>query len=206
VVTVRGSLVHGNAVRGIDAYYCTVTVEQTTVSNNGGGGVYLTESDFVIENCLVVGNGSIGTTCNIGNKVGGVRVNGNGTAAADRLVNNTIAENAACNTIAPGVQCDPGTTLDVRNTIAWGNVTGAGDPQIGGAGCTTTTSWVQGVGGATDPYFKGGSPFDYHLQTSPPDANTSPCINAGTAAGAPAVDLEGKARTNTPDIGCYEAQ
>ncbi len=39
---------------------------------------------------------------------------------------------------------------------------------------------------------------DYYLQ---PD---SPCIDAGTAEGAPGTDIQGKARTGKPDLGAYE--
>ena len=206
VLAVRRCIMHDNPIRGIEANQCTVAVIQSIIHDNPGGGIFLTDSDFVIENCLVYRNGSTGTSCNNTNKVGGVRISGNGTATTDRFVNNTVADNNACNSIPAGVQCDPATTVDVRNSIVWANITGSADPQLGGTGCTTTSSWVQGAGGATDPFFKGGAPFDYHLQTSPPDANSSLCINAGTAIGAPAVDLDGKDRTNTPDIGCYEAQ
>ena len=43
-----------------------------------------------------------------------------------------------------------------------------------------------------------GEPGDYHLQAG------SPAIDAGTADGAPTVDLENRARDARPDIGAYE--
>jgi hypothetical protein len=49
---------------------------------------------------------------------------------------------------------------------------------------------------SADPLFVGVS--DLHLQAG------SPCVNAGTPAGAPKVDFDGKARDDKPDIGAYE--
>jgi hypothetical protein len=51
-----------------------------------------------------------------------------------------------------------------------------------------------------DPVFVGGSPYDLHLQ------GTSPCIDEGTAAGAPSVDLDGDPRPSGDgyDMGAYE--
>src|SRR5450759_3576747 len=47
-----------------------------------------------------------------------------------------------------------------------------------------------------DPMFVGAS--DFHLQSS------SPAKGAGTATGAPTVDLDGKTRPNPPAIGAFE--
>ena len=48
-----------------------------------------------------------------------------------------------------------------------------------------------------DPLFV-SYPTDVHLQ------GASACINAGTAIGAPAKDMDGKVRDATPDIGADE--
>jgi hypothetical protein len=42
------------------------------------------------------------------------------------------------------------------------------------------------------------APGDFHL------GPTSACINAGTNAGAPLADYDGKARDTKPDIGAFE--
>jgi hypothetical protein len=49
---------------------------------------------------------------------------------------------------------------------------------------------------SADPLFVG--PPDYHLGPG------SPCANAGTTAGAPKTDFDGKARDDRPDIGAFE--
>jgi hypothetical protein len=73
-------------------------------------------------------------------------------------------------------------------------------------GVLTSTAVIDALGPGTyagtrsvDPLFVGAA--DYHLQA------TSMCIDAGTAAGAPATDFEGDARPTgaAPDIGYDEA-
>ncbi|HVE83161.1 MAG TPA: choice-of-anchor Q domain-containing protein, partial [Myxococcales bacterium] len=49
-----------------------------------------------------------------------------------------------------------------------------------------------------DPLFRSYATFDWHLDAG------SPCINQGTATGAPALDIDGDPRDATPDIGCDE--
>jgi hypothetical protein len=49
---------------------------------------------------------------------------------------------------------------------------------------------------SADPTFVGAG--DLHLQPG------SPCVNAGTPAGAPKIDFDGKARDDKPDIGAFE--
>jgi hypothetical protein len=49
-----------------------------------------------------------------------------------------------------------------------------------------------------DPMFADAASGDYHLGVG------SPCIDAGTPAGAPAADVEGTPRDAAPDMGAYE--
>jgi hypothetical protein len=73
-------------------------------------------------------------------------------------------------------------------------LTGAGQP-------LTTPASVNALPGAAgnisaDPMFVG--PTDLHLGPA------SACVNAGTPAGAPRTDFDGKMRDDKPDIGAYE--
>ena len=80
----------------------------------------------------------------------------------------------------------PADPVQVDHALIW-NV--KGDPCPTGAGDV-----------CADPQLAGGSMdgFDGHLTPA------SPAVNAGTAAGVPATDLEGTARDAQPDIGAYE--
>jgi hypothetical protein len=51
---------------------------------------------------------------------------------------------------------------------------------------------------SVDPMFVKATDLDFHLGPA------SMCANAGTKLGAPAADLDGKARDGKPDIGAYE--
>jgi hypothetical protein len=71
----------------------------------------------------------------------------------------------------------------------------------GGGAMKSTAAMVDALPGASgnisaDPMFAGAN--DLHL------AAGSACINAGTAAGAPRTDYDGKARDDKPDLGAYE--
>jgi len=67
------------------------------------------------------------------------------------------------------------------------SVNGAGDMQAGG-------------NISSDPFLASYGTFDWHLDAG------SPCIDQGTAAGAPPADIDGQPRDATPDIGCDEWQ
>jgi len=51
---------------------------------------------------------------------------------------------------------------------------------------------------SSDPFLSSYGTFNWHLDAG------SPCINQGTATGAPVADIDGELRDATPDIGCDE--
>ena len=113
------------------------------------------------------------------------------------LVNGTIADNSLDG--CPILDFDTVSSIRVLNSIIWNS----GFIACGGGGgtCNITYSDIEGgwtgTGNIdTDPLFVGGG--DYHLQAG------SPCIDQGTAVGAPAADVEGTPRDATPDMGAYE--
>jgi hypothetical protein len=113
------------------------------------------------------------------------------------LVNGTIANNSLNG--CPILDFDTVSSIRVLNSIIWNS----GSIACGGGGgtCNITYSDIQGgwpgTGNIdTDPLFVGGG--DYHLQVG------SPCIDKGTAVGAPTHDIEGTPRDAAPDMGAYE--
>ena len=122
-------------------------------------------------------------------------------------MNVTIADNVRSNAgtiTGSGIYAESAATVAVTNSISWNNNSGD-EVSVSSATANINYSCIRngyaGTGNiSSNPVFI--SPTDYHLQI------TSPCINAGTLAGAPAFDLENNPRPQpaltNPDMGCYE--
>jgi hypothetical protein len=112
-----------------------------------------------------------------------------------QIVNDTFAFNDGALVFQPVLGSNNQTVnVKVQNSIFWMNGSHFGDmggPAFSPASLTVITS-LMGV----DPLFV--SAQDVHLQAG------SPAINAGTASGAPTVDIDNGLRDNSPDIGAYE--
>ncbi|MFN2167945.1 MAG: FG-GAP-like repeat-containing protein, partial [Anaerolineae bacterium] len=165
-----------------------LTVVDSRIVNNqaeqGAGGIRVHHGTLILSNTLVAGNrGAMG-----------VHLNGAGW-----IVNATIAHNDG------GVllNTDAGGTLAITNSVIYYNqwpisIEGNGAGQV-------TYSDVEGgwpgVGNlASNPAFVDASGGDYHLYP------WSPCIDAGTAVGAPDHDLDGVPRPQNAgyDAGAFE--
>jgi len=202
-----------------------VTIRFSTITGNwadcSGGGVEVNSdwgpAHLTVEDSVVVDNGS-------GGDAGGVSVWHTGAHLTNTLIisntasnasalriedsdvtiqNCTIADNqggVAVNAYDTDAQAD---ALIVRNSIVWGNINTSLACTV--QTCTVTYSDIEGGWPGTgnidaDPLFRDPDNGDYHL------AAGSPCIDAGTPAGAPTHDLEGTPRDATPDMGAYEWQ
>jgi hypothetical protein len=113
-----------------------------------------------------------------------------------QIVNDTFAFNTGGALVFPVVLGSNNQTSNVKvqNSIFWMNGNHFGDmggPAFSPASLTVITSLI-----GVDPLFV--SAQDLHLQAG------SPAINAGTASGAPTVDIDNGQRDNSPDIGAYE--
>jgi hypothetical protein len=129
------------------------------------------------------------------------------------LVNNIFAFNADPSGEPTGIYLGPGVNLvredhNLYYSRADGEITaefvsGREDPDFTRAEIADG-SWTASTGQGQndimdDPLFGSGWPeVDLHLQTG------SHTVNAGSAEGAPANDIEGHPRDTTPDIGAYE--
>jgi hypothetical protein len=144
-----------------------------------GGGIYTRYGACVIYNNVISNN--------VAFPGGGIRC----ASANPTIYNNTIVGN-----LANGVSYYLSGTKPIVNCIVWDN----GDDL---SGCTAQYSCVQdgdaGVGNtAADPLFVNAAAGNYRLSAG------SPCADTGSAAAAPATDLDGAPRDSTPDMGAYE--
>jgi hypothetical protein len=154
-----------------------------------GGGMDNYNASFAITNSTFQAN-SAGTG-------GGGMINGDCTVS---LVNCTFYGNSAREG-AGGMSNGSYSSVEIKNCIIWG-----GSPQeIIGSGTVVTYSNVQGgfegEGNIdADPLFAGAVGGDLRLRAD------SPCIDAGTATGAPDYDLFGIPRPQGAgvDMGAYE--
>ena len=155
-----------------------------------------TSGSLTITNCLIYKNGHTNPFW----RTGGIDI----CSGSNAIVNTTIVENNAIG-CGGGLYAEYCNTT-VKNCILWGNTVSGNLKQIFlyiDASVSFTYSDVQGgwsgVGNINvNPLFVNPSAADYHLQS------VSPCINTGTASGAPSNDIEGNPRDAIPDIGAYE--
>ncbi|WP_425421180.1 right-handed parallel beta-helix repeat-containing protein [Phaeodactylibacter xiamenensis] len=222
----------GNAGGGVYNFFGTNTLSNSTVSGNSasnfGGGVYTWNGSNTLSSNTVAGNtanngGGIFTTFgnhtltnntvtgNSGSFGGGIHT----SESVNRLTNNTVAGNSASNGGGMYIFRSNNT---LTNNIIWGNNSGLFvlSSTLPGLSSTLTVNHNIIQGGFTggnnnldaDPLFvtpqspgqnTGG---DYRLLPC------SPAIDAGTATGAPANDLDGNPRPANAgiDLGAYEFQ
>ncbi|MFZ2655397.1 MAG: PA14 domain-containing protein, partial [Victivallales bacterium] len=157
-----------------------------------GGAVMASSSPVMIENCFIAKNSS---------SYGAVSSD-TGASDAVTVSSCTIADNISMSAGAGGLYFSGTTPCTVVNTVLWNN----GNSHIGGATAPSVTfSDVQGGYAGTgninlDPVFVDALTNDYHLK------DESPCIDAGTSAGAPAGDIDEYTRpyADECDIGADE--
>jgi hypothetical protein len=184
----------------------------------GGGGVVGYDGLLTIIDSFITGNYFSGDAAAGGVRAGGSALVMINTVVADNhgdpgiglpgihtnndltLVNVTVANNDGDIVFNP----QPAATLMITNTIVYSHAAIHLTSCPSGSVCSVNYSdieseWTGGTGNISqDPLFVDAADGDYHLQTG------SPCIDAGTSAGAPAVDIENTARDAKPDMGAYE--
>jgi hypothetical protein len=206
----------GGVCIDIDAVIMVPVIVRCVISDNvasgpwseGGGlsfsGDALAGTPVMVANSLITGNSAATSG-------GGVHFKNSSHVG---MVNCTVCDNSAGSiTLGQQLHCDDGTALTVTNCILWNDasnyeapvaLTGSSQLTISYSntwngtyginvfsGCTLDFDYDTNIGwdwinGEDEPLFAGAG--DYHLTAA------SPCIDTGTATGAPGDDIDGQPR------------
>ena len=200
-----------------------VTLERCRIIGNASvnyypGLAFTRVAGAALTNCCVAANSS-----SLFDAAGVACIGGGGV----RLVNCTVAENNA-----RGLTCRDSATVELLNCIVWNNIDGSAAVEAGSTlsasySCIKGATVWEGDGNINlDPLFVWPGTYDFqqmyefvvdgrqykapnmivHAPNLEPRPG-SPAIDAGTAAGAPASDLAGRARPFGAgiDMGAYES-
>jgi len=193
--------IRNNPGGGISAAGGLLTIAQSSISSNLGGGITLLESSrFDIVDSVFFANGSLSSA------TGAITI---AVDAVDgnRLEFNTFYDNIAQSGVGAAIQCSAGIFV-ARNNILYGNGTLASPQQIGGS-CGHAYSIVlpgvlpAGPGNkAADPRLINPEAGDFHLGAG------SPAIGASDPrsdlCGAAAIDFDGVPRAKPVAIGAFQ--
>ncbi len=180
-------------------------------ANDEGGSIACgSGSSPLISNCLFLNNGALGG--------GALSIQGGGSA---KIINCTFLHNIAREgSVGGAVRCSKGHT-EITNCLFWNNVTygGLGNQialqNLSNSPTRVTIAHCNVMGGREDIYVDSECRLDWgpgNMDVDPqltPDGHLragSPCLDAGTPLGAPAVDWEAEPRSSAAgvDIGCDE--
>jgi hypothetical protein len=184
-VTVVESVIRDNGGAGVFGSNCDVTVRRTKVHNNSAGGLWLSQGQYTITNCLITKNDGIG----------GVLLATPQPAGSTSFEHNTVYDNDSAGTYS-GVECSGGNST-LTNSIVSGN-----DKQE--TNCPTTTSNTsENATGA------GSCQMTAPLTDQIPIAKPTPpdCVGQGSTTTL-TLDHDNRPRTQggDSDLGAFEVQ
>ena len=185
-VTLQDVLLDKNQALGLFASSGRVVARRSAFNNNNEGGILLNATSFLIENCMVMGNGAPGAG---GSPTGGIAIQAP-VSTSDTVQFTTVAGNSASDGSTGGIQCTTTTTtpLTLSNNIVSNNAPTALAQVVVGVQCSYTYSdifpgtLVPGTGnGSADPKLMG----DGHLMPN------SPAIDAALPTATLKIDYFG---------------
>jgi len=214
-ITITDSVVENNHDGGIVLFNTQAAISGCTITGNefvNGGGIFVSDSDSTITNCIIANNRVNGlgggvyvaynactiTNCTITGNFGGLGGGISATCSAAPIVTNTILWNNKSN---DADEIYVGDFLSSSTcTISYSVIGGGIDSVVVKPGCRIY--WGDGLIDA-DPVFVDPAAADYHIPF------VSPCRSAGSrsAPALPDCDFEGDPRLGMslcPDIGADE--
>ena len=206
--TIANNMISGNSARiagggGIYSGWCSPKILNNTVTGNSasiGGGISCDDhSSPTVSNNTISGNHA--------DDGGGIYC---GSYSSPTIANNTISGNW-CWRNGAGIFCDFSSPMIFNNVVSlnssgiyvYGYIPGMRLPAFGYNDVYNPNSYnysgfidQTGINGniSADPLFRDAANGDYHLEWD------SPCVDAGTNEGAPAIDLDGIARPIDGDL------
>lgn len=188
----------GNQGLGLSAQGGTVTISQSTISANPGGGISISNAAFDITNNFIYRNGN-STTATVGGASIAPMASSASVFAFNTVVDNQIQNSGA---LAGGVFCDTSGFAAANNIVARNYV--SNDPNRANANtsgiCTFPTSTLS-VSLAGIAFVRpDDNPYDYHLLAG------SSAIDQATTQSTVGVDVDGDVRPQgaQKDIGADE--
>ena len=192
--------VTNNQGRGIVADSGSLTLTQSTLSGNTGGGLSMLNGTFVVVGNVFSNNGS-----QIAN-IGGVTIT-TPQNAVNRLELNSFSRNQVIDGLGSAIHCTAG-MFTARNNILSGNGTLSNVEQVGGT-CMHAYSIVRpgalppGPGiSALDPLFQDAATNNLHLKAGSPALRGADPMSDLT--GLAERDIDGEVRGAPADIGADE--
>ncbi len=220
-LTLTRSAINGNRRIGLQSTGCNLTADAVVVGpGNLGGGILLTNSDFLITNAVVLNNGTAAGMAP-GSNLGGIEIES--VPNHGEIDNATVVGNSADTVVAgSGITCGTNATPPtIQNTVLRTNKGGLAE--VNAAQCNIGfSSWASVAAQAPNLNTTMCNDADLFENPSMPPSGlkpkkggTAPCtlVDVGTdlsfAQKALKHDLDGKPRpvpAGKMDIGAYEAQ
>ncbi len=200
-LTISGNIINDNASQGAAGGVWMSESDAITITNNV---VYNNSASWYRGGLLITDSKSVSV---VNNTITGNRAEGRGAGLTIYLENDADSAVLYNNIIQGNSGAPEANDLDIKNdndgngiaspvTLLFNNL----DQSVAGLSLTVDFPIHASNQNNLDPSFADSAAGDYHLTAG------SPCIDAGSSAGAPASDIEGVARPRRlgHDMGAYE--
>jgi hypothetical protein len=186
--TIQNNTGIGLRVTNGDCLNCLAALERSRIIANAHGGIELSKTSFRVTNTVIAANG-----VSLSAQVGGVLVVQPGSTRV--FAHNTVSKNGILGN--SGIECLGSGGFPIVNSIVWANGKQAEGDEVVGCGTSLPGSHIEGspaqaCGEGADPSLSD----DFHLDAS------SPCIDAAPDCAGLTIDIDGDPRPQHPGAQC----